>query len=207
MLTEQEILEKSLSFRKSHDPQFCTGFQHGAKWANEHNTFDYKTQRASADIALSLLTNEIQSSERSEKTWQRKYDDVLRLALEFQEEKRELADKVKSLSGELDTERLKYSLAVSMAKSLQKDALPKHGGGTVEWFVVADRLPPTNSEHGDSAHLLCVDRTGEMYVGWYNSKTLTWDISHWLATSKPAEAPTHWAFLPAPPVKLNLQTY
>ena len=111
---------------------YSKGVEYGAKWANEQNKFECKTQKASADIALGLLTNEIQASERSEKVWQRRYDSLLNLANKIQEERQMLSEKAESLSAELDTERLKYSLAVSMVKSLQNDVSSKHDGGTVD---------------------------------------------------------------------------
>jgi len=102
----------------------------------------------------------------------------------------------------------KHDAVLELALAFQKENMEmksQHGKGSVEMFSVADNLPPTDRT-GQSDSLLCIERSGWMFVGWYNSNTRSWHISHYSAQSTPVNDVTHWALLPSMPVNKNKTT-
>lgn len=72
-----------------------------------------------------------------------------------------------------------------------------------QWIpVTPETMPPTNKLN-ESEYLLCLTPF-EQFVGWYNSKTNSWHVGHFLASSKALtdyHIPTHYRYLDTTPPK------
>ena len=67
------------------------------------------------------------------------------------------------------------------------------------WRHANKELPPTNPKTGDSECMLCMAvNESSPFVGWYNSKTGDWAVSHWKADSMPMRV-LRWRDLPRTP--------
>lgn len=68
----------------------------------------------------------------------------------------------------------------------------------MEWHDATKETPPVNEKWHESEYMLCIEKDGEPFVGWFNNEMKEWYVAHWKADSLPVEV-THWMPLPNPP--------
>lgn len=72
----------------------------------------------------------------------------------------------------------------------------------MKWHKTINKLPPTINKWGESDYLLCASNSlGPPFVGWYNSKTKSWCVSHHICPSI-AVSVSAWRELPNIPKNL-----